>query len=157
MGRMSSFRFRSAAFIVLLVMSGGGQFLLADELELQESYLITRQPESFQKAWREVDELVRENKSLDRPLPDPLFARGDLWATLGNHEEALEDYLSGTKLLLAGQPTLVEQSSALGRLSDALERLAKRPRPEYPVEAQQAFLVGVEHFEHRRTELAAAY
>src|SRR5665213_3135675 len=131
MSRLSSFHI--ATVLMALVMSSApAQVVIGGELELVDSYLIRRQPESFQNVWREVDELVRENKSLERPLPDPLFARGDLWATVGNHEEALEDYLSATKLLLSGQPTLVDQSSALVRLSDALERLAKRPLPEYP-------------------------
>ena len=120
-------------------------------------FLIARQSETVQEAWRTVDELVRENASLEQSLPDPLLARADLWATVGNHEEALDDYLQATKLLFAMRPSLVEQSRALNRLSDALERLSKRPRPEYPYEADDAFWHGVRNFENHRLEAAAAF
>jgi len=116
-----------------------------------------RQPESVQEAWRTVNELVQENTTLEKPLPDPLFARADLWAAVGSHEDALDDYLSATKLFFATRPGLVEQSRALNRLSGALERLSKRPRTEYPYEADNAFWLGVKNFELNRLEIAAAF
>ena len=121
------------------------------------SFLIARQPKAIQDAWRTIEELVQENESLPTRLPDPFFARGDLWASVGNHEEAIEDYLRAAKLTAVGRPNLVEQSRALARLSDALERLSKRPQPDFPAEAAQAFWAGVEHFEHRRIKVADAY
>lgn len=141
------------AFIVELAFSTG---VIADDAYIALPYLIRHQPESVQDSWLVVDELIRENESLDRPLPDPYFARGDLWATAGNHEEAVDDYLRATRLLFSGKPTLVEQSRALGRLSDALEGLSKHPIPDYPAEAEQMFWAGVDHFEHRRAKDAEA-
>ncbi len=120
-------------------------------------FLIARQPETVQEAWRTVDELVRENATLEQSLPDPLFARADLWAAVGNHEEALDDYLQATKFFFGTRPSLVEQSRALNRLSDALERLSKRPRSEYPYEADDAFWLGVNSFEKKQLEVAAAF
>jgi|GEM_PF-1232251 len=129
----------------------------ADGIGAELPYLISRQSENAHEAWRAVDELIRENSTLKQPLPDPLFARADLWASVGNHEEALDDYLQGTKLLFATGPSLVEQSRALSRLTDALERLSKQPKPEYPYEAEDAFWLGVRHFEERRYELAEPF
>jgi tetratricopeptide (TPR) repeat protein len=120
-------------------------------------FLISRQSEAVEEAWRTVEELVRENATLKQPLPDPLFARADLWASVGNHEDALDDYLQGTKLLFAMGPSLVEQSRALSRLAGALERLSKQPRPEYPYEAEDSFWLGVRHFEDSRYELAEPF
>lgn len=120
-------------------------------------YLISRESEAIQDAWRTIDELVQENAKLDSPIPDPLFARADLWASVGNHEEALDDYLQATKLLLQAKPNLVDQSMALNRLSDALERLNRRPRPEYPYEANDAFWIGARLFDQKRYDDSVAY
>lgn len=117
-------------------------------------YLIARQPEAVQEAWKTIDELIQENASLDQSLPDPLFARAELWSAAGNHEDALEDYLRATKLLFATRPNLIEQSRALNRLSEALDRLSKHPRTEYPYEADEAFWLGVNAFSQNRMEAA---
>lgn len=120
-------------------------------------YLIARQPTSVQAAWQSIDELIQQNESLEQPLPDPLFARAELWAAAGNHEDALEDYLKATKLLFASRPNLIEQSRALNRLSGALDRLSKHPRTEFPYEADEAFWLGVNAFSQNRLEAAADF
>ena len=120
-------------------------------------YLIARQPEAVQEAWQTIDELIQENASLEQPLPDPLFARADLWAAAGNHEDALEDYLEATKLLFATRPNLIDQSRALNQLREALDRLSKHPRTEFPYEASDAFWLGVSAFSQNRMEAAAEF
>lgn len=52
---------------------------------------ISRQSADVIALWDEVCMLVRENESLENPLPEPYIARGDLWRTVGCHEDALSD------------------------------------------------------------------
>lgn len=120
-------------------------------------YLISRESEEVQETWRNVDELVRENEKLESPIPDPLYARAELWTSVGVHEEALDDYLEATKLFLRTKPNLVDQSVALKRLSEALERVSRRPSPDYPYEANDAFWFGYHQFNQQRYEIAVAY
>jgi tetratricopeptide (TPR) repeat protein len=143
-----------------LLSSGAFYSTLAPVVRAEESgadlpYLIRRQPRAFHTAWREVAELVRENEALEQPLPDPLFARADLWARVGNREEAVDDYLRATKLLLARHPTLVEQSRALEQLREKLEQLAEHPLPDFPAEAQGSFQAGLSNWAQHQIPLAA--
>jgi hypothetical protein len=108
--------------------------------------LIARQSASVQSLWRETESLIDENSRLQRPLPDPYFARGDLWAASGGHEDALTDYMTGTRLLMATRPGLVDQSRALERLAIGLDRLHRSPRPKFPLEAERAFQTAMGHY-----------
>ncbi len=92
-------------------------------------HLIARHSPALRAAWRDVEQLLEENSRLDAPLPDPYFARGDLWAVAGAHEDALADYVVGTRLLLKSRPNLLDQSRALQRVAQGLNRLMRQPKP----------------------------
>ena len=120
-------------------------------------YLVQREPESIRTAWRDIEVLIIENAALPEPLPDPYWARADLWALVGNHEEALEDYLHAAQLFRKSRPNPAEKSRVLERLSESLDHLVHKPRPEYPIEAGTAFGYGLGHFRQSRYEKALEY
>ena len=82
---------------------------------------ISRHPSEVVAAWNEVSILVRENELLDNPLPEPYVARGDVWRSVGCHEDALADYLKAVELATANNPGLAEKSRLLSRLHQALQ------------------------------------
>jgi tetratricopeptide (TPR) repeat protein len=49
------------------------------------------------KAWIEIQKAFEENQKLveSKRLPEPYFARAEVWYSLGSYAEALSDYLSG--------------------------------------------------------------
>ena len=118
----------------------------ADQRPRPAPLLIQKQSVEIQASWREVDAIIYDNGRLKQPLPDPYFARGDLWAAAGGHEDALRDYLTGTTLLLGGEPSLVERAEALERLAAGLSRLHARPKPDYPIDAEKAFHRGFAYY-----------
>lgn len=109
-------------------------------------HLIARHSPQLRAAWQDVDQLLEENSRLAVPLPDPYFARGDLWAVAGAHEDALADYVAGTRLLLKSRPNLLDQSRALQRVAQGLNRLIRQPKPDYPLESEQSFQLGLNSY-----------
>ena len=97
MGHSNLFRFssrnhRTLPFTILYITLSiwcSPSLLLGDELP----YLIKLQPRPVHESWIKINELIKENASLEKPLPDPYLARAELWSLVGNHEEAIEDYL----------------------------------------------------------------
>ena len=140
---------------VILSLSLSLRAAVGEELPLLMPHLIAIQPPNVRQAWQQVSVLVAENEQLEQPQPEPFLARAELWTTAGNHEEAVEDYLRATNLLLAGKPSLVEQSRVLGLLRAALERLVAQPQALYPVQAASAFRAGIAFFNACQFEQAA--
>lgn len=125
--------------------------LLGDELP----YLVKLQPRPVQESWFKINELIKENTSLEKPLPDPYLARAELWSLVGNHEEAMEDYLQATNLTLESNPSVADQSRMLVVLKEALKRLAEQPQPRYPQKSREFFQDGFRLFYHGMYEEAA--
>tara|TARA_R110002111_G_C6005549_1_gene373811 strand:- start:9790 stop:10581 length:792 start_codon:yes stop_codon:yes gene_type:complete len=142
------------AFISMLIWLaswGNPSLLLGEELP----YLIELQPGQVQESWHKVNQLIKENASLEKPLPDPYLARAELWTLVGNHEEAIEDYLEATNLTLDGNPTVADQTRMLLHLKESLKRLAGQPQPRYPQKSREFFQVGFRLFYKGMYEEAA--
>jgi tetratricopeptide (TPR) repeat protein len=116
--------------------------LAADADDADMPLLIRKASPAVQKAWRQVDAAVRDNEALKEPLPEPYLARAEVWAMVGNHEEALADQLRAVELLYKGKPSLLEQTRYLKRMQNTLARLRKMPRPYYPAEADKLYYLG---------------
>jgi tetratricopeptide (TPR) repeat protein len=137
---------RTIGILIGLILLTCQSSLAADQRARPVPLLIQKQSVEIQASWREVDAIIYDNGRLKQRLPDPYFARGDLWAAAGGHEDALRDYLTGTTLLLGGEPGLVERADALERLAADLSRLHARPKPDYPIDAEKAFHRGLAHY-----------
>jgi hypothetical protein len=121
----------------------------SDSAESQDRavpHLIAAQGPQLGAAWKEVENLIEENERLPLRSPDPYIARAEVWTAAGSHEDALEDYLRASRLMLAGSPTLVEKSRLLDSLLLSMDRLSRQPKPMYPLEADQAFEGGLDLF-----------
>ena len=159
MGRFILFRYRPRNYRLLptlslflsILMWSTPSLLLGEELP----YLIKLQPKLVQESWFKINELIEENASLEKPLPDPYLARAELWSLVGNHEEAIEDYLQATNLTLEGAPSVADQSRMLVVLKEALNRLAEQPQPRYPQKSREFYQDGFRLFYHGMHEEAA--
>jgi len=126
-------------FCCLVAAALAAPALAADEDDSDMPLLIRRASPAVRKAWRQVEAAVRDNEALKEPLPDPYLARAEVWAMVGNHEEALADELRALELLQRRKPSLLEQTRYLKRVQDTLARLGKMPRPYYPLDADKLF------------------
>ena len=93
--------------------------------------LIQRQPETVQRAYRDIQAAVKQNEQLAQPMPDPYLARAQLWALLDNHEAALSDYLKGSSVVVGSKENLVEYARHFLRLVDALRNREEVPRQPF--------------------------
>lgn len=118
--------------------------------------IATRSAETI-ATWVEISRLVDENEALATPLPHPYVARGDLWASVDCHEDALADYLRATDLVLATKPSPAEKSRLLSRLHHSLRELVNKPMPAYSLESQELYRQGVTLFTQRQFEAALPY
>ncbi len=118
----------------------------AENPEKDVPELIRKAGPSIQKAYVQIEKTIRENEKLSKPLPEPYLARGEIWTAVGNHEEALADYLKATDLLYKGKPTLLDQSRYLERLHKTLQRLRNMPTPYYPEDAAQQYDAGTNYY-----------
>ena len=120
-------------------------------------YLISIHPPQVGDAWLQVVHLIKENEQLEKPQPDPYLARAELWTTVGNHEEAVEDYLKAIQLSMANKPNLIEQSRLLGLMRASLDRLVRQPRPMFPIEAAASFEIGLSMYRRGDYKEASAF
>jgi len=104
--------------------------------------LIRKASPSVQKAWLEVDKVVRDNEKRPNPLPDPYVARAEIWSVVGNYDDALTDYVRATELLFKQKPTLIEQAKYLARIQETLREIGKQGRPYYPEEGSDYYEKG---------------
>lgn len=124
--------------------------------------LIKRQPEYIQQAWQDIEIAVDEAKKLKDAkmlkdeLPEPYFARGRLWATVGNHDAALQDYLKAASLVKETNQDLVSYAKYFLTLHTALDQWDKFPHQGYPG-AEQQFSKGFSAFWGRNHALALSY
>jgi tetratricopeptide (TPR) repeat protein len=126
--------------IVLLCVLVAPALFAADDDDAP--LLIQKASPSIQKAWRQVDNAIKDNDRLKKPLPEPYLARAEIWAMVGNYDEALADQLRATELLYKGTPSLIEQKRYLERMQKTLDRLRKMPRPYFPVDADKLYYLG---------------
>jgi hypothetical protein len=116
--------------------------------------LIAKQPANVQRAWIEVDRLIRENQTLKAPLPQPYLARAEIWGKASNYEEAVKDMLTASKLTRRRGASLAEQTRMMGRVQELLEQLARTPRPRYFGDAEAQYRAGFEAFYQGQLEAA---
>lgn len=116
--------------------------------------LIGLQPQAVQDAWRAVEAAIAENQKLDQPLPEPYFARGQIWALAGGHEAALRDYLTAVELAVASERDLAAYATYFQTLHQALENVDRAPKPPALGLARHHYAAGVHAF--WRDDLPAA-
>jgi hypothetical protein len=114
------------------------------------NYGSTRVPEVIglaspvvREAWTEVQTAIAENGKLPKPLPDPYFARAEVWAAANNHEDSLRDFMTAFRLSLASDQDLQSFARHFATLSRILDDYDKVPRPAVAGSASSHFGKGM--------------
>jgi len=97
-------------------------------------------------AWREVELALQENEKLPRPLPEPLFARAEIWSAVNNYDAALQDYLTAMKLARQSGEDLASYSSYFLKLQELLDKLNRVPKPATLGAGKDYFFLAKDHF-----------
>lgn len=95
---------------------------------LPEIILIQDSP-AIQQAWREVSIAISENEVLpeNERLPEPYFARAEIWASVRNYTDSLQDYLTAIRYARTSNRDILSYSEYFDRLYDVAERLQAMP------------------------------
>ena len=67
--------------------------------------------DAIKQAWKEVQEALTENQTLKQQLPEPYFARAEIWSAVNNYDEAMRDYLKAIRLAREAGQDLASYSS----------------------------------------------
>lgn len=96
---------------------------------------------AIQQAWREVSVAISENDALpeDERLPEPYFARAEIWASVKNYSDALQDYLTAIKYARKSNRDILTYSEYFDRLYDVAEKLQNIPVPPEGAESDFYF------------------
>jgi len=108
--------------------------------------LIRRQPQVVQDAWEQVEAAIIENQKFAQPLPEPYFARSELWIMVGNYDEAMRDLLAAMQAAENRGESLRLYTAVFARLRDALERYDAMPVPPEDGEPSQHYGHGMHTF-----------
>lgn len=103
-------------------------------------------PPAEERAWRDVQEAIRDGEELPLRDPEPYYSRAEIWATrLENQEEALLDTLRGVEAFLEGPDSSdpAEIDKALKKLSNAAWLSLQRPKSIYPGAAEKHYGAGL--------------
>ena len=99
-----------------------------NRLDLPEVIRLSKN-ESIKQAWKEVQEALTENQTLKQQLPEPYFARAEIWSAVNNYDGAMRDYLTATKLARESGQDLASYSSYFQKLYEALDNWDRVPKP----------------------------
>jgi hypothetical protein len=106
--------------------------------------VVKLQSYAIRAAWLEIADAIQENSKLEKPAPEPAFARGELWSLIGDHDSAFRDYLLATTLVVNSGIEPADYSSYFRKLHDALRNYERQPRS--PLEGGVPFFLATEHF-----------
>lgn len=106
--------------------------------------LLQMQPDQVKVAWNEIATAIDENQKLPKPLPEPYFVRGEIWTLVGNHDQALRDYLTATQLAIDSEVELATYSSYFLRLHEALKHFDSEPKS--PFEGGNPHFLALDHY-----------
>lgn len=95
---------------------------------LPELILIQDSP-AIQQAWRDVSIAISENDALpeNERLPEPYFARAEIWASVRNYTDSLQDYLTAIRYARTSNRDILSYSEYFDKLYDVAEKLQTMP------------------------------
>ena len=101
--------------------------LFAQDPILDLPALIKLGPKSLQQSFIIVEKTIKENPE----NPEPLMARAEIYASIGNNETAIKDCLQAYKLLLAKNPTPAAKIKFLSKLSEFIKKSETNPKDHF--------------------------
>lgn len=111
--------------------------------------ILTQENPAIQQAWREVAVAISENDTLPESerLPEPYFARAEIWASVNNYSDSLQDYLTGIKYARKSNRDLLSYSTYFDKLYDVAERFQAVPVPATGSQSEPSSAAR-EHYSH---------
>lgn len=102
-------------------------------------------------AWQSVSELIAKNAELpaDQRLPDPFFARAEIWISVENYGDAVSDLISGIKICRERGFSPDRYLPFAEKLVEAIKNLETSPAPSigaqlgWEVAASRQYSLGV--------------
>jgi len=116
-------------------------------------------PPAAARAWRNVQDAIRDGENLPSLDPEPYYSRAEIWSKLlENQEEALLDTLRGVEALLEGKDKSdpAEIDKALKKLRDAAWLSLQQPKSVYPGAAEKHYSAGLHAYAAGQFDDAAA-
>jgi len=104
--------------------------------------LIAIQPNrSIQQAWRDIAAAISDNDVLpeNERLPEPYFARAEIWASVNNYSDSLQDYLTAIKYARTSNRDIISYSEYFDRLYEVVEKFQNMPAPATGAESEMHF------------------
>jgi len=100
------------------------------KLTLPELILIQDKP-VVKEAWTAVADAIAENELLpeNERLPEPYFARAEIWASVKNYSDSLQDYLTALQYARRAKRDLLSFSNYFDKLYHVAGQLRKVPLP----------------------------
>jgi len=108
--------------------------------------VIALSSKGVKEAWKEAQSAVAENSRLANPLPDPYFARAEIWAAANSNEDALRDFVTAFRLSLESGEDLQSYSRHFSTLNQVLDGYDRVPRPQVPGDALAHYGHGIRDY-----------
>lgn len=123
--------------------------LLSDSSRLDLPEVIRLQKnEAVKQAWKEVQQALTENQTLKQQLPEPYFARAEIWSAVNNYDGAMRDYLTATRLAREAGHDLASYSSYFEKLYEVLDNWDRVPKPPTTGASDNHYFLAADHFSH---------
>ncbi|EAQ81611.1 hypothetical protein DSM3645_28557 [Blastopirellula marina DSM 3645] len=121
--------------------------LPASEIDTLPELILRQQNREIQTAWREIAIAVEENQKLPESerLPEPYFARAEIWAAVDNYSDSLQDYLTAIRYARQSGRDLLSYSDYFQRMYNVAEELEKMPVSAAGAESNAA-AAAVKHY-----------
>ncbi len=143
---------RACASVTLLFLPS--MMMAADDAPQELPELIRLQSSEIQQAWRDVERAINDNKTLAAPLPDPYFARAEIWMRVNNYAAAAQDYVSAIELTPASDAAAARYAAYVTRLNRALSGFQAVPQPPVKGDASEHYTRGLQDFWKERWKQA---
>lgn len=104
--------------------------------------------EAVRQAWKEVQQALAENQTLKQQLPEPYFARAEIWSAVNNYDGAMRDYLTATRLAREAGHDLASYSSYFEKLYQTLDSWDRVPKPPTTGASDNHYFLASDHFSH---------
>jgi tetratricopeptide (TPR) repeat protein len=119
----------------------------SNRLDLPEVIRLQKN-EAVKQAWKEVQQAMAENQTLKQQLPEPYFARAEIWSAVNNYDGAMRDYLTATRLAREAGQDLATYSSYFEKLYEALDNWDRVPKPPTTGASDNYCFLARDHFSH---------
>jgi tetratricopeptide (TPR) repeat protein len=107
----------------------------------------------LKRAWLSIQKIIKNNETLpeDKRVPEPYFARAEIWMAVDNYVEAMTDYLTALRYASSSGRELQTYIRYYSKVEKTIERFALLPAPPSGV-SPDARRKGSHHFGFGVTE-----